>query len=49
MDISSPELFELFNLNHPKDFHGHSLSVSDIVELNGVNYYCDAMGWVKLA
>lgn len=42
------KLFEIFNINHPKDFKGHSLSVSDIVELDDKNYYCDAFGWVKL-
>ena len=42
------KLFEIFNINHPKDFRGHSLSVSDVVELDGVNYYCDSHGWVKL-
>lgn len=42
------ELFEIFNIRHPEDFHGQSLSVSDVVELDGVNYYCDSSGWVKL-
>ena len=42
------ELFTIFNVNHPKDFTGHSLSVSDVVELDGVKYYCDSMGWEKL-
>jgi hypothetical protein len=42
------ELFEIFNIRHPEDFRGHSLSVSDVVELDGVNYYCDSAGWVKL-
>lgn len=41
-------LFEKFNLAHPKDFHGHSLSISDIVELDGVWYYCDSTGWVNI-
>ena len=40
-------IFEKFNLLHPSDFHGHSLSVSDVVALDGVNYYCDSYGWVK--
>ena len=42
------KLFVIFNCKHPKDFKGHSLSTSDIVELNGINYYCDSFGWVKL-
>lgn len=43
-------LFEKFNINHPKDFKGHSMSVSDIVRIMDVNgntkyYYCDVFGW----
>ena len=41
-------LFEKFNINHPKNFHGHSLSVSDVIELDGIKYYCDDFGWVKI-
>ncbi len=37
-------IFEKFNLDHPEDFRGHSLSVSDIVVLhqNGQNtaHFC---------
>ena len=40
-------IFEKFNLQQPSDFHGHSLSVSDVVVLDGANYYCDSYGWVK--
>ena len=42
------ELFEIFNIRRPEDFEGRSTSVSDIVEVDGENYYCDATGWVKL-
>ena len=42
------ELFEIFNIDHPKDYTGRSLSVSDIVEIDGENYFCDAFGWIKL-
>ena len=42
-------LYEMFNINHPLDFNGHSLSVSDIVVLfddNGCKwYYCDRFDW----
>lgn len=47
-------IFEVFNLYHPKDFTGHSLSVSDIVQIIGSDegsngyYYCDSFGWEKL-
>ena len=48
-------IFKIFNLHHPKDFRGHSLSVSDIVQI--INepdkeedgfYFCDSFGWKKL-
>ena len=40
-------IFEKFNLQHPSDFHGHSLSVSDVVVLDGVSYYCNSYGWIN--
>ena len=42
------ELFFIFNMKHPLDFTGHSLSVSDIVELDGHYYYCDNVGWTDI-
>ena len=42
------ELFEIFNIRRPEDFKGRSMSVSDIVEVDGENYYCDAAGWKEL-
>ena len=42
-------LFYIFNMEHPADFKGHSLSVSDVVELEGLGkFYCDSAGWKKL-
>lgn len=46
-------LYEKFNINHPSDFRGHSLSVSDIVALrvNGVvsSHYVDSFGFKELS
>ncbi len=42
------KLFEKFNLAHPDDFHGHSLSVSDVVILEDKMYYCDSIGWKEI-
>jgi hypothetical protein len=51
------ELFRQFNLEHPQDFYGHSLSVSDLVMLvsakesvkNRVHpFYCDSWGWKEV-
>ena len=41
-------IYNIFNAHRPEDFHGHSLSVSDIVKINGVNYYCDSWGWKEI-
>lgn len=42
------KLFEQFNVAHPKNYHGRSMSVSDVVVLNGTMYYCDSFGWQKI-
>ena len=46
------ELYETFNIRRPEDFHGHSLSVSDIVALkqDGVVscHYVDSWGFKEL-
>lgn len=47
-DTDLDEIFTRFNINHPEGYRGHSLSVSDIVDLEGHLYYCDGMGWVEL-
>lgn len=53
-DYTLENIFDMFNLNHPNDYNGHSLSVSDVVqviELSNVEagfYYCDSFGWRKL-
>lgn len=42
------DLFRIFNVKRPEDFKGHSLSVSDIVELDGKYYYCDNVNWTDI-
>lgn len=37
-----------FNLNHPHGFKGHSLSVSDVIEVNGELYYIDGFGFKRV-
>ncbi len=51
--VTDPEAaFQVFNLERPSDFGGHSLSVSDIVALrhNGVvtYHYCDSIGFTEI-
>lgn len=45
-------LYERFNLDRPEDFHGHSLSVSDVIVLkHGAeirSYYTDSFGFQEL-
>ena len=56
LDISNlDDIFRIFNVEHPSDFKGHSLSVSDIVQIVNSDtntpdgyYYCDSIGWKKI-
>lgn len=45
-------LFERFNLQHPADFRGHSMSVSDVVVLHesgqDTAHFCDSIGFVEM-
>lgn len=41
-------LYYIFNVNHPKNYKGRSLSVSDIVKIDEQYYYCDLFGWKKI-
>lgn len=47
------ELFRKFNIDHPKGFGGHSMSISDIVAIheddNVRYYYCDSFGFKKIS
>lgn len=46
------QLYTKFNIDHPSDFRGHSLSVSDIVALNEAGnvscHYVDTIGFKEL-
>ena len=41
-------LFTTFNVHRPKDFVGHSLSVSDLIQLDNDIYYVDSVGFQKV-
>ncbi|MBP3798427.1 MAG: toprim domain-containing protein [Ruminococcus sp.] len=45
-------LFTKFNIDHPKDFIGHSLSVSDVIVISidgkDTAYFCDSYGFVEM-
>lgn len=43
------EIFYIFNNEYPAEYKGHSLSVSDIVEADGIGtFYCDRFGFQKI-
>ena len=48
------EIYQMFNLERPDDFKGHSLSVSDVVEVvaggkkEPGHYFCDSFGYKKI-
>ena len=48
IEYTLEKLFEIFNIYHPEDFTGRSMSVSDVVELDGEYYYCDHVGFKKI-
>ena len=45
-------IYERFNLHHPDDFRGHSLSVSDVIVIHKDNrdqaYYVDSFGFKQV-
>lgn len=41
-------LFRKFNIDHPDGYAVRSMSVSDIVALDGNMYYCNPVGWVAV-
>ena len=46
------DLYRIFNIEHPQDFTGHSLSISDIVALKQAGvvsyHYVDSIGYTEL-
>ena len=50
--ITLDNIFERFNIDRPNDFHGHSLSVSDVVVTKQAEeikaYYVDSFGFEEL-
>lgn len=55
-DNSLDDIFRMFNRVTEDDverlnnlgYTGHSLSVSDIIDLEGYLYYCDSFGWTEI-
>ena len=41
-------IFRRFNIDHPTGYKNRSLSVGDMVSINGHNYLCQPVGWKYL-
>ena len=41
-------IYMKFNVDRPQDFKGHSLSVSDIIEINDEFYYTEGLGFKNI-
>lgn len=46
--VACEELYSLFNTNTPENYKARSLSVSDIIVLDGKEYFIDSVGFVYL-
>ena len=43
------DIYRIFNLEHPEGYTGRSMSVSDIVYVEGLGcFFCDSYGFMKL-
>ena len=42
-------LYNVFNVRHPNDFKGRSMSVSDIIDLDGRMYYVEPFGYKRIS
>ena len=55
-ELACEKLYERYNINHPENYLGRSMSVSDVVELWDNNtdppvhtvWYCDSFGFKQL-
>lgn len=49
VEATLEEIFVKLNMYLPTEFHGHSLSISDIVAIDGVGkFFCDWVGFKKI-
>ena len=44
-DTTLEDIFYEFNCDHPSDYKGHSLSTSDVVQIDDKVFFCDDIGW----
>lgn len=49
-EYSEPDqLYMKFQGEKPEGYTGHSISMSDVVEIDGKYYYCDDYGWEEIS
>jgi hypothetical protein len=48
MTTTLEDLFATFNTSRPADYKGRSMSVSDVVIIDGKKYFCDLYGFKKV-
>lgn len=49
IDIYLNELFQKFNIKHPRGYNGRSMSTSDVVVIDSkYMFYCDSYGWERI-
>lgn len=49
-EYSEPDqLYMKFQGEKPEGYTGHSISMSDVVEIDGKYYYCDSIGWEEIS
>jgi hypothetical protein len=42
-------VFQMLNVNHPRDYAERSLSIGDVVTIaESRSYVCDWLGWIRL-
>ena len=47
-EIVCDHIYMKFQGAKPEGYKGHSISMSDIIELDGKYYYCDSYGWEEI-
>lgn len=47
-EMSLNDVYAMCNHDRPHGYNGHSLSVSDIVFMDGKYFYCNDIGWREL-
>lgn len=48
LDYALESVFAKFNINRPTDFKGHSLSVSDIIQIDNKYFYVNSIGFKEV-